>query len=113
MRRPVVRRLTAVLAATVTGIAAAMAGVRPVAAAAPWLTVSDGYASFTVPAGAVQAAMGNVTDFVYPMVTATMATLDELGVRYESAGVTAGPHGWDTWQRNLIDYAPRLFHDSS
>ena len=32
-----------------------------------------------------------------------------LGIRYDFAGITPGPHGWDTWQKNLIDFAPRLF----
>ncbi|GAA0899397.1 hypothetical protein GCM10009557_75260 [Virgisporangium ochraceum] len=52
---------------------------------------------------------GNVTDFVYPIVLSTMATFDSLGIRYQFAGVTQGPHGWDAWQKNLIDFAPRLF----
>jgi hypothetical protein len=52
---------------------------------------------------------GDVTDFVYPSVLATLTTLDTLGIRYEFAGVTVGPHGWDTWLKNLIDFAPRLF----
>lgn len=56
---------------------------------------------------------GDVTDFVYPFVTSTLTTLDSIGVRYEFDGVTEGPHGWDTWQKNLIDFAPRLFrHDA-
>jgi len=53
--------------------------------------------------------VGNVTDFVYPFTIATMAAFDRIGVRYEFAGVTEGPHGWDAWQKNLIDFAPRLF----
>ena len=56
---------------------------------------------------------GNVTDFVYPLVLSTMATFDTLGIRYEYAGVTPGPHGWDAWQKNLIDFAPRLFRPDS
>jgi enterochelin esterase-like enzyme len=56
---------------------------------------------------------GNVTDFVYPTVLSTMATFDSLGIRYEFAGVTAGPHGWDAWQKNLIDFAPRLFRNDA
>lgn len=52
---------------------------------------------------------GNVTDFVYPMAASTMTTFDNLGIRYEFAGITEGPHGWDAWQKNLIDFAPRLF----
>ncbi|GIJ49659.1 hypothetical protein Val02_65450 [Virgisporangium aliadipatigenens] len=56
---------------------------------------------------------GNVTDFVYPIVLSTMATFDSLGIRYDFAGVTPGPHGWDAWQKNLIDFAPRLFRPGS
>jgi enterochelin esterase-like enzyme len=56
---------------------------------------------------------GNVTDFVYPFVVSTLATFDSLGIRYDFAGITPGPHGWDTWQKNLIDFAPRLFRDDA
>ncbi|GHD43885.1 esterase [Mycetocola manganoxydans] len=52
---------------------------------------------------------GDITDFTYPNVLAMMETLDGLGVNYEFNGVTVGPHGWDVWQKNLIDFAPRLF----
>ncbi|MBG0568058.1 alpha/beta hydrolase-fold protein [Actinoplanes aureus] len=52
---------------------------------------------------------GNVTDFTYPITMATLDAFDRLGIRYEFAGITPGPHGWDTWQKNLIDFAPRLF----
>ncbi|MGR6915477.1 alpha/beta hydrolase [[Actinomadura] parvosata] len=53
--------------------------------------------------------VGDRTDFVYPFFTASLATLDRLGIRYEFDGVTPGPHGWDVWQKNLIDLTPRLF----
>jgi enterochelin esterase-like enzyme len=52
---------------------------------------------------------GDITDFTYPNVLAMMKTLDGLGVDYEFNGVTVGPHAWDVWQRNLLDFAPRLF----
>ncbi|WP_274385882.1 hypothetical protein [Streptosporangium sp. KLBMP 9127] len=39
----------------------------------------------------------------------SLTTLNNLGIRYEYDGVTPGPHGWDVWQKNLIDLAPRLF----
>jgi enterochelin esterase-like enzyme len=56
---------------------------------------------------------GDVTDFVLPSVLASLATFDDLGIEYEFDGITTGPHGWDVWQKNLIDFAPRLFkHDS-
>ncbi|MFY1691189.1 alpha/beta hydrolase [Plantactinospora sp. WMMB782] len=53
--------------------------------------------------------VGDRTDFVYPSFMASLTTLDDLGIRYEFDGVTPGPHGWDVWQKNLIDLAPRLF----
>ncbi|MGC4879809.1 alpha/beta hydrolase [Micromonospora sp. DT43] len=53
--------------------------------------------------------VGDQTDFVYPSFMASLTTLDTLGIRYEFDGVTPGPHGWDVWQKNLIDLAPRLF----
>ncbi|SDJ24371.1 alpha/beta hydrolase [Nonomuraea jiangxiensis] len=53
--------------------------------------------------------VGDQTDFVYPTFMASLATLNNLGIRYEFDGVTPGPHGWDVWQKNLIDLAPRLF----
>ncbi|SDL44256.1 Enterochelin esterase [Nonomuraea maritima] len=53
--------------------------------------------------------VGDQTDFVYPSFTASLPTMNDLGIRYEFDGVTPGPHGWDVWQKNLIDLAPRLF----
>ncbi|TYB57458.1 esterase [Nonomuraea sp. PA05] len=53
--------------------------------------------------------VGDRTDFVNPLFMTSLTTMDDLGVRYEFDGVTPGPHGWDVWQKNLIDLAPRLF----
>ncbi|MEU8178692.1 alpha/beta hydrolase-fold protein [Microbispora hainanensis] len=53
--------------------------------------------------------VGDVTDFVYPSFMAGLTTMNDLGVHYEFDGITPGPHGWDVWQKNLIDLAPRLF----
>lgn len=53
--------------------------------------------------------VGDRTDFVYPTFMASLTTLNDLGIRYDFDGVTPGPHGWDVWQKNLIDLAPRLF----
>nr|WP_240970987.1 alpha/beta hydrolase-fold protein [Microbispora sp. CL1-1] len=53
--------------------------------------------------------VGDQTDFVQPFFLGSLPTLDSLGIRYEFDGVTPGPHGWDVWQKNLIDLAPRLF----
>ena len=52
---------------------------------------------------------GDITDFTYGAVVNSLPVLDELGIDYEFNGVTVGPHGWDVWQQNLIDFAPRLF----
>ncbi len=53
--------------------------------------------------------VGDQTDFVNPLFMASLTTLNDLGIHYEFDGVTPGPHGWDVWQKNLIDLAPRLF----
>ncbi|MEU6718384.1 alpha/beta hydrolase-fold protein [Nonomuraea sp. NPDC046802] len=53
--------------------------------------------------------VGDQTDFVYPSFMTSLTTLNDLRIRYEFDGVTPGPHGWDVWQKNLIDLAPRLF----
>jgi enterochelin esterase-like enzyme len=53
---------------------------------------------------------GDITDFTYGSVMNSLPVLDQLGIEYEFDGVTVGPHGWDVWQKNLIDLAPRLFH---
>lgn len=53
--------------------------------------------------------VGDRSDFVYPSFMSSLETLDELGIAYEFDGPTPGPHGWDVWQKNLIDFAPRLF----
>ena len=52
---------------------------------------------------------GDSADFTYEGTLGLMAMLDERGVRYEFPGATRSPHGFDTWQANLIDLAPRLF----
>lgn len=56
---------------------------------------------------------GDLTDFAYAGVISSLATFDQLGINYEFDGPTPGPHGWDTWQKNLIDFAPRLFQDGA
>jgi enterochelin esterase-like enzyme len=56
--------------------------------------------------------IGDITDFVYPGMMSSIETMDELGIEYQFDGVTPGPHGWDVWQKNLIDFAPRLFQDA-
>lgn len=56
---------------------------------------------------------GDITDFTYGSVINSLPVLDQLGIEYEFNGVTVGPHGWDVWQQNLIDFAPRLFQDGA
>ncbi|MFI7040128.1 alpha/beta hydrolase-fold protein [Microbispora rosea] len=53
--------------------------------------------------------VGDQTDFVQPLFMGSLTTLNNLGIHYEFDGITPGPHGWDVWQKNLIDLAPRLF----
>lgn len=53
--------------------------------------------------------VGDVSDFAAGWVYGTMATLDDRGVEYEFAGESVGPHGFDVWSLNLIDFLPRLF----
>jgi len=54
---------------------------------------------------------GDSSDFTHDGTYGLMAMLDERGVHYEFAGETPGPHGFDTWWENLIDFVPRLFKD--
>lgn len=53
--------------------------------------------------------VGDPTDFVYTGFMASLTTMDQLGIDYVFDGPTPGPHGWDAWQKNLIDFAPLLF----
>jgi len=55
--------------------------------------------------------IGDITDFVYEGMMSSLETLNELGIEHEFDGITPGPHGWDVWQKNLIDFAPRLFQE--
>ena len=57
--------------------------------------------------------IGDITDFVDPSAMTSMAQMEAAGIEFEFDGITIGPHGWDPWQKNLIDFAPRLFHDAS
>ena len=56
---------------------------------------------------------GNITDFTYGGVVNAMEVFDRAGVEYEFDGWFEGPHGWDTWQHDLTDFAPRLFRTST
>ena len=56
---------------------------------------------------------GNVTDFTYASVRSTLALFEQAGVEHEFDGWYEGPHGWDTWQHALADFAPRLFRDAA
>lgn len=57
--------------------------------------------------------VGDITDFVHTGALASMEQMEEAGIEFQFNGVTVGPHGWDPWQKNLIDFAPRLFHDAA
>ncbi|WP_235019855.1 alpha/beta hydrolase-fold protein [Ruania rhizosphaerae] len=56
---------------------------------------------------------GNITDFTYGSVVNAIDIFDRLGVEYEFDGWFEGPHGWDTWQYALADFAPRLFTEAT
>jgi enterochelin esterase-like enzyme len=51
---------------------------------------------------------GDITDFTFNATMNLRNSLLNRGVNHEFY-IGIGPHGWDTWQRNLIDFAPRLF----
>ena len=74
-----------------------------------------GYDAEAINAGTklLQVYVGNVTDFVHPFAIQTMQAFDKIGVEYQFDGETPGPHGWDAWQKNLIDFAPRLFRSDA
>lgn len=54
---------------------------------------------------------GDKTDFTYDATMNLLAMLEENGIRHEFAGLTVGPHGFDVWSKNLIDFLPRIFRD--
>ncbi|GAA0370421.1 hypothetical protein GCM10009530_20670 [Microbispora corallina] len=82
-----------------------------VAAFSAWFGSGDGVDAEAINKGTkmLRLYVGDQTDFVQPFFMASLPTLDGLGIHYEFDGVTPGPHGWDVWQKNLIDLAPRLF----
>ncbi|WP_204004275.1 alpha/beta hydrolase-fold protein [Micromonospora lutea] len=48
-------------------------------------------------------------DFTYSFTQDSMRWLTSQGIDYEYAGTWIGPHGFDIWMANLIDFVPRLF----
>ncbi|THV29580.1 alpha/beta hydrolase [Glycomyces paridis] len=52
---------------------------------------------------------GDRQDFTYVPTLHLIAAMEDRGVVHEFAPVIPGPHGWDVWQRSLIDLLPRLF----
>ncbi|GGC06255.1 alpha/beta hydrolase, partial [Cellulomonas carbonis] len=64
-----------------------------------------------VNAGTTLARMytGDTSDFTYSFTMSLLEMLESRGVEHEFDGPTTGPHGFDTWQLNLIDFLPRLF----
>lgn len=55
---------------------------------------------------------GDRTDFTYDATMNLLKLLEENGIRHEFAGLTTGPHGFDVWSKNLIDFAPRIFRET-
>lgn len=52
---------------------------------------------------------GDISDFTYSFTMTLVDTLESRGIEHEFAGVTVGPHGFDTWSQNLVDFLPRIF----
>lgn len=52
---------------------------------------------------------GDRQDFTYEPTLDLIAAMERSGVEHEFAPIIPGPHGWDVWQRALIDLLPRLF----
>jgi len=75
-----VRRFLAVLGAVVLGAPVVLTGAQPAAAATPWLTVSDGFASFRVPAADLESAMGAVSRVVVEADFGPSFTVSDLGL---------------------------------
>ncbi|GIF14933.1 alpha/beta hydrolase-fold protein [Actinoplanes teichomyceticus] len=48
-------------------------------------------------------------DFTYSFTQESMRWLTSQGIEYEYAGTWVGPHGFDIWTANLVDFVPRLF----
>ncbi|WP_344224493.1 alpha/beta hydrolase-fold protein [Paractinoplanes ferrugineus] len=48
-------------------------------------------------------------DFTYTITQSAMQWLTSQGIHYEYAGTWVGPHGFDIWMADLIDFVPRLF----
>jgi enterochelin esterase-like enzyme len=56
--------------------------------------------------------VGNVTDPAYNATVALADTLTSAGVDFQSDGSDPATGGtWDTWQKNLHDFAQRIFQD--
>lgn len=55
---------------------------------------------------------GDRTDFTYDATMNLLKLLEENGIRHEFAGLTTGPHGFDVWSKNLIDFLPRIFREA-
>lgn len=57
---------------------------------------------------------GNVTDPAYDDTVALADRLTDAGVHFQADGSDPATGGtWDTWQKNLHDFAPRLFTDAA
>src|SRR5438105_5819140 len=100
-RRTGVRRCLAVLGTLVLGAAVALTGAQPAAAAAtPWLTVSNGFASFRVSAADLQSAFGTVSNVVVEA---------DFGPSFAVADLGLG-HSGDAWTSVIGPLRPGLYH---
>ncbi len=56
---------------------------------------------------------GDFQDFTYQNTLSLIAALENRGIAHEFAPEIPGPHGWDVWQKALIDFLPRLFTEDT
>ena len=55
---------------------------------------------------------GDRTDFTYDATMNLLKLLTDNGITHEFAGLTTGPHGFDVWSKNLVDFLPRIFRET-
>src|SRR5512139_698663 len=100
--RPRVCRLVSALVTAVLGSTATAVGVgeRAAAAETPWLTVSDGFASFAIPADYIQNTMGEPSLVVVEGNFGPSFNWSELGLT----------HFGDTWRAVIGPLPPGLYY---
>jgi enterochelin esterase-like enzyme len=93
------RRFPALLGTLVLGATVVLTAAQPAAAAAPWLTVSDGFVSFRVPAADLESAFGAVSNVVVE---------GDFGPSFAVADLGLGRSG-DAWTSVIGPLRPGLY----